>query len=93
MRNWSSLYLSVEALAGSSLDACIREAVQLSKTIGVGVDFQFNSVKVLTGPDTDEKELFEVVMAAMSKPKPRIAAAWKQQGIPMRFSVTTEHKD
>lgn len=87
MRKGSSLYLEVQPLAGSDLKTCISEAVELSTKLGIGVDFQFNSVKVLTGPDTDEKELFDVVMNAMTKPKPRVAAAWVQDEIPMRFSV------
>lgn len=88
MRRGSSLYLTLHPLAGSDLDTCIREAVQVSVKAGIGVDFDFNGVHVLTGPDTDEAALSKEVMAAMSKPKPRVAAAWRQQEIPMQFSAT-----
>lgn len=59
MRRGSSLYLTLHPLAGSDLNTCIREAVQVSVKTGVGVDFDFNGVHVLTGPDTDEAALSE----------------------------------
>lgn len=79
MRHGPCGYITVEMNPGSDVRDCISEAVQVSKNIGCGVQFNFNGVKVLAGTDTDEPALYDRIMQSMSsKAGYKLAAAWKQ---------------
>jgi hypothetical protein len=55
--NMSTLMLKVEGLAGSSVEECAREILELSKKLDVGVELSFNGTLMFTWPHMTEEEI------------------------------------
>lgn len=48
-----SLSIKAEAMPGSDFKDVIKQARDMSENIGCFIEFDFNSVKVICGPDAD----------------------------------------
>src|SRR5690554_1001844 len=72
----TSIHVTVEASAGSSIEHVCSEIVDLAQRLMIGVDCKFNDVLLMAGPDTDRNGLAEAYRRECESDRPcKIATA------------------